>query len=118
MTRVVSLFILVALLSAQTVRTVTVTDITGDSATHQLQTSGTARWVQLSAPSGNGSAVRIGDASTGSSQGTAMVPGAAFMYPPIPADNDRGASSEHLYDLSSIYYYAATGDKVTVQWSK
>ncbi len=110
-----SLMILAAV-HAGTVAPTTITDITGDAASHQLAASGQARWVQFVALAANGAAVRIGDSNVGTSRGTAVAAGGGFLLPPIPND-DRLATADHYYNLASIYYYAGSGDKISVTWS-
>lgn len=86
-------------------------EITGDAATHQLATSGTCRTVQIIAPSGNGAVVRIGDSTTSSSKGLPVAAGAGLFLPPLDSDQ-RESIQQHLYNLSALYYYAASGDKL------
>ena len=87
-------------------------DITGDGAAHALQSSKTtARWVVVISASTNSAVIRLGGSTTSSSQGAAIAVGGGFMYPPIPAGSV-------YYDLNALYYYAATGDKLTVIWGR
>lgn len=96
----------------------TVADITGDGSSHQLSTStGQVRWVQFVALAANGAAIRIGDSSVSATRGTAVAPGGGFMLPPIPAD-PRDDYLRNFYNLNSIYYYAANGDKITVTYAQ
>lgn len=90
----------------------TISDITGDGSAHRLSTTSIgARWVQIVALSGNGAVVRIGDSNVGSSRGTPIAAGGGFM---LPTPNGGFPS----YDLSTIYYYAANGDKLAVTYGK
>jgi hypothetical protein len=91
-------------------------DITGNSATHAVASSGQARWVQFIAPSTNTSTVRIGGSNTSSTVGVPMAPGSSLFYPPIPVDLGQPVPSNNYYDLSSIYYYAVTNDKINISW--
>src|SRR6476620_11680954 len=59
----------------------TLADITGDGSTHALSTFGTARWVQIIAPSGNSAAVRIGDSNASSSRGAPIAAGGGILMP-------------------------------------
>jgi hypothetical protein len=117
--RMAVLLALVSLMLAQsgTVKPTSAADITGDAATHQLATSGQARWVLFIAQSGNAAVVRIGDSQVSISRGAPISAGAGLLFPALGVDQ-REASAEHLYDLSAIYYYAATGDKLSVLWAK
>lgn len=90
-------------------------DITGDAATHQLQTSGFAKWVLIIPLAANTSKVRIGDSATNATRGAEIAPGSGLFMPPFPVDT-RQSVQQHRYDLSAIYYYAATGDKISVIW--
>lgn len=88
------------------------TDITGDGAAHALQSSKTtARWVVVISASTNSAVIRLGGSTVSSSQGAAIAVGGGFMCPPIPAGSV-------YYDLNALYYYAATGDKLTVIWGR
>lgn len=93
---------------AQTAITIrTLDDITGDGSAHQLALSGTGRWVQIIALSGNSAAVRIGDSNVSATRGAPVAAGGGLLLPP----------SENVnlwYSLSGIYYYAANGDQLAV----
>lgn len=104
---------LVALALAQSFTVQTFPDITGTAATVQVATSGSAKWVQLITPSGNSAVARWGDSSTTSSRGGLLPAGSGQFFPPIPATNG-GATQGQLYDLSKLYVYVGSGDKVTV----
>lgn len=111
---VASCFALLAL-----VNVTTTADVTGDGAAHQIGVTGTATWVQFIAlPSNTASgAVRIGDANVSASRGAAIAPGAGFMLPPIAAE-PRQSAEDRLYDLSKLYYFAASGDKLSIVWGR
>jgi hypothetical protein len=95
---------------------ISVSDYTGTAATIQLfPAGGGARWVQLIAPTGNAATVRWGDSTTSVSKGGMIAAGGAMFLPPLSND-DRESSYVHLYDLSKLYAYIATGDKLTVIW--
>lgn len=85
-------------------------EITGDSTAHAVSTAGVARWIQFVAPSTNSFAVRVGDSNTGSARGIPIAAGGGYMMPYL--------QSAPGYDLTKIYYYASTGDKVNVSWAK
>lgn len=112
-----SLFVLLALCWAQgpSAKPTSLADITGDSATHQLQSSGSAKWVLIIPLAANAAKVRIGDSSTSVSRGVELAPGGGFFMPPLPIDT-RQSVQQHRYDLSTIYYYVVTGDKISVVW--
>lgn len=90
-------------------------DITGDAATHQLQSSGFAKWVLIIPLAANSAKVRIGDSATSATRGAEVAPGGGLFMPPFPIDT-RQSVQQHRYDLSAIYYFAATGDKISVIW--
>ena len=105
--------LLATLLMAQAVSPITLPDFTGDGSTHALASTGTARWLIFTCPSGNHSPVRIGDVSTTSTQGAACYAGETLTFPAFPLqpqDNPQG----RLYVLSKIYYNAYSGDKLSV----
>lgn len=103
------LFVLVAILGAQTMIVTTVADITGDGAAHALKANYTAaRWVQIVAPAANTAAVRFGDSNTSASRGIPIAAGGS-MY--------LGESQKSSpYDLATLYYYAANNDKLTLTY--
>lgn len=93
----------------------TIADITGDAAAHQLSaTSVRARWVLIVTLSTNSAVVRVGDASTSASRGAAVAAGGGLMFPSIAGTLQQPV----LYDLSTIYYYAANNDKITVVYAQ
>lgn len=93
-------------------------DIAGDGAAHAIATSGSAIYVSVTASPANATTTcgtssiagcaRVGDASTSTSRGQWLVPGAGKFYPMI---NPFNASP---YPLSTIFYLAQSGDKVTI----
>ena len=93
-------------------------DITGDGAAHALQSSvTTARWIQVIATTTNSAAVRLGDSNVSSTRGLPIAAGGGFMFPAVPVDQ-RESTTQHFYDLSKIYYFAAVGDKLSVAWGR
>lgn len=118
MKRLTFLILIAVTLLAQTgvVAPTTIADITGDAASHQLATSGQARWLQFVAPAANSAAIRIGDSNVGASRGTYVAPGGGFMMPVLESDS-RESTTQHFYKLSSIYYYAGSGDKITITYA-
>ncbi len=98
---VLLVFVLAAL--AQTL-IVSPSEITCDSATHALGTSGVVRWVQMVAPSANSAVIRWGDSNTGASRGSIIAPGGGQMLPPVAGFTG--------YDLTKIYYYCTASDKL------
>jgi hypothetical protein len=105
---------LLLLLSSPLLALVSVTstaDISGDGTAHQVAASGAARWIQFVCPSTNNSAVRLGDSTVSTTVGVPCAAGGSFFLPPIPAE---GLGSQHLYDLSKIYYVVQTGDKLSI----
>ncbi len=107
-----------------TVLIVTPADLIGDAAAHQLfPLGGTARWVSVIAcgstncTATNAAPIRLGDSSTSATRGQPIAPGGSFFLPSMAADPREGVP-EQLWNLSSLYYYAASGDKISVAWSK
>jgi hypothetical protein len=117
--RIVIIVLCIAyLLLGQTgyVAPVTMADITGDNAAHKLQASGSAKWVQFVAQSSNTGTARVGDSTCSATRGIPLAASTGFMFPPIPSTPGQAVPGAQLYDLASIYYYAATGDKLSVTW--
>lgn len=93
----------------------TIADITGDAAAHQLSTTAiSARWVLIVTLAANSAVVRVGDVSTSTSRGAAVAAGGGLFFPPIAGTRQQPV----LYDLSTIYYYAGSGDKITVVYAQ
>jgi hypothetical protein len=96
----------------------TLADITGTSAAKQLTaTSTSARWVMVVALRANGATVRIGDSLVSASRGAEVAPGGGYFMPPMPVD-PRGSANESAYDLSRVYFYGASPDKVSVTYGR
>ena len=90
-------------------------DITGTGATVQLTASSiTVRWVQLVTPTGNAAVVRWGDSNVSVSRGAIIAPGGGQFVPPIPPN--QNAPSQNTVNLSTLYLYIASGDKVSVTY--
>lgn len=95
----------------------TVADKTGDAATHAMAASATpARWVTVSNPSTNASPIRVGDSSTAVGRGVCIDKGLSYTFPVLPYDVNQSAPQQALYDLSTLYYFAANSDKVCIAW--
>jgi hypothetical protein len=107
--RILSIFAVCFLLSAQTRVNSPNDDIAGDGTPHAIGT-GAAKWIQIVAPSTNVSAVRWGDSSISNTRGGTIAPGGGQMLPFRPMTSDR-------YDLSQVYYRVAVGDKVSITWA-
>ena len=94
-----------------------VSDIAGDGAAHALRPAGTlARWVLIVADPANASAVRIGGSAVSATNGTRMAAGAGLFMPPIAPDARQAVDSNTLYDMSTMYYFVASGDKISLIW--
>jgi len=102
--------LLAFLLSAQTLIVVPA-EITCDSAAHAVSTSGLALWVQLIAPSTNSAVVRFGDSSVSATRGFPIAAGGGYNTPVVSQGSPR-------YDLTKLFYYCTTGDKVDIGWAK
>jgi len=90
----------------------TLADVTGDGSAHQLTASSIkCRWAIISAASGNGSDMRIGDVSTSNTQGATIPKGGAFILRPLP-------EMPVAYDLSDVYYFLANTDKLSVTYGE
>lgn len=87
-------------------------DITGDGATHAITVDlpSQAKWVQLLADPSNSGRIRVGGPNTTGSIGLPLTPGASTFYPQDHADVTS------YYPLFEIFYNAANGDKLYVQY--
>lgn len=111
MKRLFLLFAVCALALAQSTLIIfPLNDITGAGTTVALSTSGTARFCQLNPLSTNAAVIRLGDSTTSVSRGVALAPGSGQFIPPSPGQN----SAAPLFQLSMVYVYIATGDKLSV----
>lgn len=110
--RLVVVFLAAAcLMLAQTAKPTSYAEATGDGAAHQLASSGSCRTVQIITPTANGTVVRIGDSTIGSTKGLPITPGSGLFLPPLTSGSRLGPDQIY-YDLSALYYFAASGDKV------
>lgn len=109
--RLAVLLLLLALgLSAQLL-IVSPAELTGNSNTQAVSTSGVARWVLFVAPTGNSGVVRVGDSNTAcGSRGIPVAPGGGYLMPFA-----QGAPG---YDLTKVFWCAASPDKVNISWAK
>jgi len=102
-------FAALACMAQSTSSLATLPDITGTGAAVALASSHTyAHWVQITAPAGNGAAVYWGDANVSTSRGSVIAAGGGQFLP----------ASGPVYDLSTVYVYVATGDKVKVTYQQ
>ncbi len=84
-----------------------IADITPNGAAVALGT-GRAVWIILSAKTGNGADIRVGDNHIGAAQGARIPAGTSLLLP--RCDFDQGN-----YDLSQVEVYGAAGtDSVSV----
>jgi len=97
------------LLCAQTL-IVSPSEITCNSTTQALGTSGIARWILFIPPTTNSAVVRVGASNVGATTGLPIAAGGGLLWPPI-----SGAPG---YDLTKLYYYCTTGDKLDFAWAK
>ena len=112
-----------AVLANALVAPVSSTDKTGNSTTQQLAASGYARWVAFvtcasgtTGCTGNVAVVRVGGSNTNATTGIPITPGGGLFFPPIPVDYQQPVVTNNYYDLTAIYWYAQTGDKVSITW--
>jgi hypothetical protein len=90
-------------------------DITGTAAAVQASSSGTARWVQVIALTGNSAVIRCGGSTVSATVGTPVAAGGGLFYPVMAVDS-RQAVNQHYYNLAGIYCYVGSGDKVNFSW--
>jgi len=86
-------------------------EVTCDSAAHAVSTSGLAVWVQFIAPAANSAVVRVGDSNVSATRGFPIAAGGGYNTPVLGQGNPR-------YDLTKIFYYCTTGDKVVIGWAQ
>jgi hypothetical protein len=97
--------------------TVTVTplpDVVGASTTTQLASSGSCKFVIIIAWPTNTGTVRVGDSTTTSSKGATLPPGSGLMLPALPSFLGQVSSGQQSYDMTKIYFWIATSDKISV----
>ncbi len=113
MKNLILLLVMAVTLGAQGARITTLADITGDGAAHAITSVSTnARWVLfISPPANSATAIRVGDVNISSTRGAPMAAGGTLFYPSM-ATGDRA----YAYDLATIYYLVANGDKLSIQW--
>ena len=111
------LLVALALSCSAMVSPVTIADIAGDGAAHQITSAAGTRasWVQFVAPSTNSGIVRIGGSAITTTRGIPIAAGGGMFYPPLPADA-RDNSSDRRYDLTTVYYLIAVGDKLSISY--
>jgi hypothetical protein len=81
-------------------------DLTGNGSVQQVSSiGGTCRWVQFVALPGNQAAIRIGDVNVGPGRGIMVEPGIPYLTPP---------AAGYSFALGSLYFYAASNDKLSV----
>lgn len=102
------LFVGLACFAQTTSNLGTIADITGSGVAVAL-TPGVhvyAHWIQIVCPSGNSAVVRWGDSNVSSTRGAQCAAGGGQFLP----------ASGPVYDLSAIYVYIGSGDKVSVSY--
>lgn len=91
-------------------------DVTGTGLAVAASSSGTARYADAIAPSGNSAVIRCGNAaSVSATVGKPIAPGGAYHWEAMPVD-ERQAVNQHYYSLITIGCYVANGDKVNFSW--
>ena len=96
----------------------TIADFAPGGTATALATSGAARWILISVPAGNGAVVRIGDANVSATQGVAVAAittAGSILLPPLPPTKESNPA-DSLYQLSQVFAYAASTDKVSVTY--
>ncbi len=85
--------------------------ISGSNATVAIGSSGSARWIIINAPTANNALVRCGDSATTADRGITIDKGTSLTLPVLP-DRQPG------YQLSKIFCYVASGDKLNIMWAR
>ena len=89
--------------------------VTGSGAAVAVAASGTARWIQVLAVTGNSATVNCGDTNVSTTRGILIAAGGGFLFPPMPPD-PRLSTNQNYYSLAAVKCYVANGDKVNFLW--
>lgn len=110
MKRLLSITIALWLGCFAAVKVTTMDTITGDAAAHQIASAGGARMIIFVCPSTNASTVYIaGDSAVSATHGLPCAAGGSLTFPALPS-----LGLDPPYDLSTIYYVIAVGDKLSI----
>lgn len=96
----------------------TIADFAPGGTATKLASSGSARWVKVCVPAANSGIARVGDSNVSATQGASVAAAATqgcMTLDPIPAA-PGGAPTNVLYQLSTIYAFASSTDKVQVTY--
>lgn len=86
-------------------------DITGDAAIHPLVTdTRKAKFLVAVADPANGASIRMGGPETSATVGIPIAAGASLTFPTI-------SDAFEFYPMDKLFYYAATGDKLYIEWA-
>lgn len=96
---------------------VTIGDLTGNSGAQQLSSSAiNARWVLVVALTTNAASVRVGDSNVSATRGAQVAPGGGIYFPALPMN--QNAQNQNTWDLSKIYFFAASPNAISVVYGK
>lgn len=86
-------------------------DITGDGTTHPLvDDTATGKFVLVKTDEANSATpVRVGGPQTSANRGIPLPPGSSLTFPTI-------SDPMEMYPLAKIFYNAANGDKIYVEY--
>lgn len=90
--------------------------VTGSGAVVHPAASGTARWIQVNAITGNSATVNCGGSTVSTTIGVPIAAGGGMFLPPMPFDS-RLATNQSYYSLATVSCYVANGDKVNFTWA-
>jgi hypothetical protein len=96
-------------------------DVTGTGAAVQVfgSTALAVRTFLVVADLGNTNPVRCGGSTTSATVGAKMIPGASWGQWNLATATAPGNTAQvNLYDATSVWCYIATGDKVSLNYSK
>jgi hypothetical protein len=100
-----------------------VADVSGTSPASSIEVFGSAplavRTFMVVALHSNTNPVRCGGSTASASNGTEIMPGAAYGQWNLATATAPGVTAQvNLYDATSVWCYIATGDKVSLNYSK
>lgn len=90
--------------------------VTGSGAAVHPAASGTARWIQVNAITGNSATVNCGGSTVSTTVGVPIAAGGGMFFPPMPFDS-RLSLNQSYYSLATVFCYVANGDKVNFTWA-
>lgn len=97
-----------------------IADVTGTGAAVQVfgASAGYARAYTIKALAANSADVRCGGSTVTASRGADLAAGQSIMWGPLSPDPTSPAGSMVIYDLSTVYCFIGSGDKVSLAFAQ